>query len=115
MTMKLHAGTIDITLRYTLTPRGESTHAARVVSIDIPWPLRVLQGVVVRSFRIESGRTLLALKAYVDAKLPAEEAAEGPGVADRVGATVVVEVGEHVVSGRVPFADPVRPPHQVGV
>jgi len=95
MTMKLHAGTIDITLRYTLTPGAESTHVSRVVTIDIPWPLRVIQGVVVRSFRIESSRTLLALKAYVDASLPAEHQAEGAGVPYGVGVTVVVEVGEH--------------------
>ena len=89
------AGTVDITLRYTLTPSGESTHVARVVTIEIPWPLRVIQAVVVRSFRIESSRTLLALKAYVDASLPAQHGPEGAGVPYGVGVTVVVEVGEH--------------------
>jgi len=95
MTMKLHAGTIDVTLRYTLTASGESTHVSRVVTIDTPWPLRVIQAVIVRSFRVESSRTLLALKAYVDASLPAEHQAEGAGVPYGVGVTVVVEVGEH--------------------
>jgi uncharacterized protein YndB with AHSA1/START domain len=115
MTMKLHAGTIDVTLRYTLTASGESTHVSRVVTIDTPWPLRVIQAVIVRSFRVESSRTLLALKAYVDASLPVEQAAEGAGVSYGIRVTVVVEVGEHVVSGRAPFPYPVRPPHQVGV
>jgi len=32
MTMRLHAGTADVTLRYTLTPGSGSTHSAR------PWP-----------------------------------------------------------------------------
>src|SRR4249920_3484189 len=35
MTMKLHAGTVDVTLCYTLTPRGEWTHVTRVVTIGI--------------------------------------------------------------------------------
>lgn len=66
MTMRLHAGTVDVTLRYTLTPRGESTRVTRVVTIGIGWPLRLIQPVLVRAFRAESGRTLAALKAYAD-------------------------------------------------
>jgi uncharacterized protein YndB with AHSA1/START domain len=66
MTMRLHAGTVDITLRYTLTPAGGSTHVTRVVTIEIPWSLKVIQPVIIRAFRVESGRTLLALKAYAD-------------------------------------------------
>jgi uncharacterized protein YndB with AHSA1/START domain len=66
MTMRLHAGTVDITLRYTLTPAGGSTHVTRVVTIEIPRSLKVVQPVIIRAFRMESGRTLLALKAYAD-------------------------------------------------
>jgi hypothetical protein len=66
MTMRLRSGTVDVTVRYTLTPGGESTHVTRVVTIGIPWPLKLFQPVLVRAFRIESGRTLLALKAYAD-------------------------------------------------
>jgi hypothetical protein len=66
MTMRLRAGVIDVTLRYTLTPRTGSTRVGRVVMLGIPWSLRPLQPVVVHSFRTESGRTLLALKAYAD-------------------------------------------------
>ena len=66
MTMRLQAGTVDITLRYTLTPAGGSTHVTRVVTIDIPWSLKVFQPVIIRAFRVEGGRTLLALKAYAD-------------------------------------------------
>jgi hypothetical protein len=66
MTMRFHLGIVDVIMRYTLTPAGDSTHVRRVVTIRIPWPLKLLQPVVVRAFRIESGRTLLALKAYAD-------------------------------------------------
>jgi hypothetical protein len=40
---------------------------------------------------------------------------ESPRVAYRVRVTVVVEVDEHIVTGQVPFPDPVSPPPQVGV
>jgi uncharacterized protein YndB with AHSA1/START domain len=66
MTMKLHAGTVDVTLRYTLIPQAGLTHVGRVVTIAIPWPLKLVQPVLVRAFRAESLRTLLALKAYAD-------------------------------------------------
>jgi hypothetical protein len=66
MTMRFHLGIVDVIMRYTLTPAGDSTHVRRVVTIRIPWPLKLFQPVVVRAFRIESGRTLLALKAYAD-------------------------------------------------
>ena len=69
MTLRLHAGVVDVILRYTLTEGPESTHVARVVSLGIPRSLRPAQPVLVRAFRTESGRTLLALKAYAD-KLP---------------------------------------------
>ena len=38
----------------------------RVVTLGIPWSLRLAQPVLVRAFRTESSRTLLALKAYAD-------------------------------------------------
>jgi len=66
MTLKLHAGTVDVTLRYTLIPRGSHTHVGRVVTITVPWPLKLVRPLLVRAFRAESGRTLLALKAYAD-------------------------------------------------
>ena len=69
MTMRLHAGTVDVTMRYTLTSRAGSTLVRRAVTLGIPWPLRLLQPLLVRAFRAESGRTLLALKAHAD-KLP---------------------------------------------
>ena len=65
MTIKLHAGTVDVTLRYTLTPTAESTHVQRVVTLGVPWSLKLFQPLV-RAFRVESGRTLLALKACAD-------------------------------------------------
>jgi uncharacterized protein YndB with AHSA1/START domain len=66
MTMRLHAGIVDVTLRYWLTPADGSTHVSRIVTITIPRSLKVVQPVIIRSFRVESGRTLLALKAYAD-------------------------------------------------
>jgi uncharacterized protein YndB with AHSA1/START domain len=66
MSMILHLGTIDVLLRYTLTPQATSTHVQRVVTLRVPWSLQLLQPVIVRQFRIESSRTLRALKAYAD-------------------------------------------------
>jgi hypothetical protein len=67
MTMRLHAGTVDVVMRYTLTPGTGPTHVSRVVTLGIPWSLRLIQPVLIRQFRTESTRTLLALKAYADA------------------------------------------------
>jgi uncharacterized protein YndB with AHSA1/START domain len=64
MTIRLHAGTIDVTVRYTLTPNAGSTHVTRVVTLGIPWSLKLFQPVLVGAFNKESRRTLLALKAY---------------------------------------------------
>jgi hypothetical protein len=66
MTLRLHSGIVDVTLRYTLTPGAGPTHVKRVVTITVPWPLKLIQPVFVHAFRVESGRTLLALKAYAD-------------------------------------------------
>jgi uncharacterized protein YndB with AHSA1/START domain len=69
MTMKLHAGTVDLTMRYTLTRTAESTHVQRVVTLGVPWSLKLFQPLLVRAVRVESRRILLALKAYAE-KLP---------------------------------------------
>jgi hypothetical protein len=68
MTLRLRAGTVDVTLRYTLAPSPDTgvTHVARVVTITVPPRLRLIQPVLVRAFRTESTRTLMALKAYAD-------------------------------------------------
>ena len=67
MTMRLHAGTVDVTMRCTLT--AGSTQVQWVVTLGVPWSLKLFQPVLVHAFRVESGRTLLALKAHAD-KLP---------------------------------------------
>ena len=36
MTIKLHAGIVDVTLHYTLTPTAESTRVTRVVTLGVP-------------------------------------------------------------------------------
>lgn len=66
MTMRLHGGVVDVTMRYTLAPNGAITHVERHVTLAIPRRLRLLKPVIERAFRIESGRTLAALKAYAD-------------------------------------------------
>lgn len=67
LTMPLRLGTVDATLRYTLAATGsESTHVKRVVTLVIPGSLRLLQPLLVRTYRRESRRTLLALKAYAE-------------------------------------------------
>jgi uncharacterized protein YndB with AHSA1/START domain len=66
MTMRLHAGTVDVILRYTLTPGDGLTRVKRVVTVGIPWSLKLAKPVLVRAFQTESSRTLLALKAYAD-------------------------------------------------
>lgn len=66
MTMRLGFGTIDVVLRYTLSPAGGSTLVTRVATIDVPGPLKLVQPVLVRAFQTESGRTLRALKAHAE-------------------------------------------------
>jgi uncharacterized protein YndB with AHSA1/START domain len=59
-------GIIDINVSLTLAPTPTAVHVRRVVTIGIPWQLKLVQPFVVRQFRIESGRTLLALKAFAE-------------------------------------------------
>ena len=67
MTMKPRLlGVIDITVNLTLTPTPASVRVSRVVTIRIPWALKLIQPLVVRQFRVESGRTLLALKRFAE-------------------------------------------------
>jgi len=61
-------GVIDITISVTLTPTPRSVHLLRVVTIGIPWPLKLVQPLVVRQFRAEGGRTLLALKNFAESR-----------------------------------------------
>src|ERR1700704_1342388 len=61
-------GIIDITVSVTLTPRPASVHVRRVVTIGIPWPLKLVQPLVVRQFRTEGGRTLVALKRFAESQ-----------------------------------------------
>lgn len=68
MTMRLHTGTIDVTLRYTLTPGPATTHVTRVVTLGIPPSMTLLRPVIIRAFRVESARTLMALKAHLDGR-----------------------------------------------
>jgi uncharacterized protein YndB with AHSA1/START domain len=67
MTGRFRTGTIDVLLRYTLTPGSESTHVRRAVTLEVPRPFMLVQLVLVRAFAHESRRTLGALKTYADA------------------------------------------------
>jgi uncharacterized protein YndB with AHSA1/START domain len=64
MTLRLRAGTVDVTVAYTLTPGPGSTHVTRIVTLGIPRSLGLARPLLVRAFRTESTRTLLALKAH---------------------------------------------------
>lgn len=66
MTMKLRFGTVDVTVRYTITPGAESTHVQRVVALEAPWSMKPFQPLLVHVSGVEGERTLLALKAYLD-------------------------------------------------
>lgn len=66
MTIRFGLGIVDITLRYVLTPAGDSTHVRRAVTIIVPPRLRIAQPLIVAAFKRESSRTLVALKAYAD-------------------------------------------------
>jgi len=61
-------GVIDITVSLTLTPGQESVRVERVVTIGIPWPLKLVQPIVLRQFRVESGRMLIALKHFAESQ-----------------------------------------------
>jgi uncharacterized protein YndB with AHSA1/START domain len=64
MTMQPKAfGVIGIESSYTLTPTGDSTLVYRRVEVRIPWQLQLVRPLVVRQFRQEGERTMLALKA----------------------------------------------------
>jgi hypothetical protein len=67
MTMKPRfLGIIDIRVRYTLTRAVASTHVRRLYTPTIPWPLKLVQPLILREMRVENERTLLALKAFAD-------------------------------------------------
>jgi uncharacterized protein YndB with AHSA1/START domain len=66
MTLRLGAGTIDVTVAYTLTAAGGSTHVTRIVTLGIPRSLRFAAPLLIGAFRKESTRTLLALKAHAE-------------------------------------------------
>ena len=61
-------GVIDITVSLNMTPKPTSVHLQRVVTIGIPWLLKLVQPLVVRQFRVESARMLLALKRFAESQ-----------------------------------------------
>lgn len=66
MSLRLRAGTIDVTVVCTLTSAAGSTHVTRTVILEIPRSLRLVQPLLIRAFRKESTRTLAALKIHAD-------------------------------------------------
>ena len=67
MKMRAGLGTMDIVLRYTLTPQGDSTLVRRASTVTLPWQLKLVRPIVIRTFRREGARTLTALKSHADA------------------------------------------------
>jgi len=68
MTMRPRVlGVIDISVVLTLSPTAGGVHVRRVVTVGVPRQLKIVQPLVIRQIRTESGRTLLALKACVEA------------------------------------------------
>lgn len=68
MTMKPRLlGVIDIHVTYTLTPTATGVHLARLVTLEIGWPLALARPLVLRRFRLESQRTVDALVAFARA------------------------------------------------
>src|SRR4051794_11926213 len=53
MKMRTGLGTMDIVLTYTLDPRNGSTRVKRVSTISLPWQMKLVQPIVVRTFRRE--------------------------------------------------------------
>jgi uncharacterized protein YndB with AHSA1/START domain len=70
MTLRLHAGTIDVTVAYALAPTAGATHVTRIVTLEIPRSLRLVRPLLIRAFSKESTRTLLALKAHAEQRSP---------------------------------------------
>jgi hypothetical protein len=70
MTLRLHSGTIDVTLRYRLMAGTGSIHVNRTVTLGIPRSLTLVRPVIVRQFRSESARTLQMLKEYAETLSP---------------------------------------------
>jgi uncharacterized protein YndB with AHSA1/START domain len=66
MTMKPSLlGVIDIHVGYTLTPTETGVRVSRLTTVELGWPLRLLQPVVLRQFRREGRRTMAALEKFV--------------------------------------------------
>ena len=59
-------GSLDIDVRYALTPAGESTNLRRVVTLKSGWPAKLVQPLIVRQFRAEIERTLAAMKELLE-------------------------------------------------
>jgi carbon monoxide dehydrogenase subunit G len=62
----LISGAIDIHLRHTLEPQGQSTRLDRDLTLGIQGLLKLAQPVIIAQFRRENERMLLALKRYVE-------------------------------------------------
>jgi Polyketide cyclase / dehydrase and lipid transport len=66
MTMKLKSGVVALTVRYTLVSAADSTHVTRTIAVGVPGRLTLFRPFIMRAVRVESERTLEALKGYAD-------------------------------------------------
>jgi uncharacterized protein YndB with AHSA1/START domain len=55
-------GVIGIESTYSLAPSGDSIRVRRVVRVTLGWPLKLVRPLVLRQFRQEGRRTMLALQ-----------------------------------------------------
>ena len=68
MTLRPRIGTMDIVMRYVLTPQAGSTRVRRLVTIQVARLLKFAKPLLAREFRRENERTLRALKAHCDSR-----------------------------------------------
>lgn len=58
-------GVIDIHVAYSLTPMTGGVRVERVVTVTLPWQVKLVAPLVLARFRRESARTMEALKTFV--------------------------------------------------
>ncbi|HLJ35783.1 MAG TPA: SRPBCC family protein [Ktedonobacteraceae bacterium] len=62
----LLTGMLDLHIRYTLEPGGQTTQVNRDVSFYLPGVLKLAEPIIVTTVRRESQRLLLLMKRYVE-------------------------------------------------
>lgn len=66
MTMRVHLGTVDATIRYELRPGDGSTKVTEFVTVGLSGPAKLMEPVFRPLFRRERQRTLRALEKFAE-------------------------------------------------